>query len=39
MGILEVARSIGDGPMKAHGVICTPDIKKLTLTENDLLVP
>jgi len=38
MGVLEVSRSIGDGPMKAHGVICLPDIKKLSLTPNDLFL-
>ncbi|KAL3121401.1 hypothetical protein niasHT_004985 [Heterodera trifolii] len=37
-GILEVSRSIGDGQMKAHGVICTPDIKKLSLTPDDLFI-
>ena len=35
MGQLEVSRSIGDGQYKNHGVVCTPDIKKLTLTEHD----
>ncbi|KAH7723124.1 protein phosphatase 2C containing protein [Aphelenchoides avenae] len=35
LGILEVSRSIGDGQFKAHGVISTPDVKKLTLTSND----
>ena len=38
MGVLEVSRSIGDGPMKSHGVICLPDIRKLSLTPKDLLV-
>lgn len=38
LGILEVSRSIGDGQFKAHGVICTPDVKKLTLTPNDWFV-
>ena len=35
MGILEVSRSIGDGQLKTHGIICTPDIRKLTLTSSD----
>ncbi len=35
MGVLEVSRSIGDGPYKNHGLICVPDIKRCTLTEND----
>jgi len=35
MGILEVSRSIGDGALKNHGVICTPDIKKCTLSCSD----
>ncbi|CAL1527263.1 unnamed protein product [Lymnaea stagnalis] len=35
MGVLEVARSIGDGPYKNHGVTCIPDIKKCQLTEHD----
>lgn len=34
-GVIEVSRSIGDLPFKNMGIICTPDIKKLTLTEND----
>lgn len=35
MGQLEVARSLGDGPYKAHGVTCVPDIKRCQLTDND----
>ncbi|BFZ23567.1 hypothetical protein BsWGS_26606 [Bradybaena similaris] len=35
MGVLEVARSIGDGMYKNHGVTCIPDIKRCQLTEND----
>lgn len=35
MGILEVSRSIGDGRFKRSGVICTPDIKKCQLGDND----
>ncbi|KAH9495093.1 hypothetical protein Btru_018138 [Bulinus truncatus] len=35
MGVLEVARSIGDGPYKNHGVTCVPDIKRCQLTEHD----
>ncbi|XP_005101909.1 integrin-linked kinase-associated serine/threonine phosphatase 2C [Aplysia californica] len=35
MGQLEVARSIGDGPYKNHGVTCVPDIRRCQLTEND----
>uniref|UniRef100_A0A914H3T7 Protein phosphatase 2C n=1 Tax=Globodera rostochiensis TaxID=31243 RepID=A0A914H3T7_GLORO len=38
MGILEVSRTIGDGQMKMHGVICTPDLKKLSLTPDDLFI-
>ncbi|KAF7636432.1 PPM-type phosphatase domain-containing protein [Meloidogyne graminicola] len=38
MGILEISRSIGDGQMKSHGVICTPDIKKLTIGLNDIFL-
>ncbi|VDL74607.1 unnamed protein product [Nippostrongylus brasiliensis] len=34
-GIIEVSRSIGDGQFKTHGVTCMPDMKKLTITEND----
>lgn len=37
-GVLEVSRSIGDGQFKAHGVICVPDIKKITLTPEDLFI-
>uniref|UniRef100_A0A0B6Z5U5 Integrin-linked kinase-associated serine/threonine phosphatase 2C n=2 Tax=Arion vulgaris TaxID=1028688 RepID=A0A0B6Z5U5_9EUPU len=35
LGVLEVARSIGDGPYKNHGVTCIPDIKRCQLTDND----
>ena len=35
MGVLEVSRSIGDGPYKKHGVSCIPDIKRCQLTAND----
>ncbi|XP_013397895.1 integrin-linked kinase-associated serine/threonine phosphatase 2C [Lingula anatina] len=35
MGILEVSRSLGDGPYKAHGVTCIPDVKRCQLTNND----
>ncbi|CAL2032992.1 unnamed protein product [Caenorhabditis brenneri] len=35
-GVIEVSRSIGDLPFKSLGIVCTPDLKKLTLTENDL---
>lgn len=35
MGVLEVSRSIGDGPYKNHGVTCLPDIKRCQLTQND----
>lgn len=35
MGVLEVSRSIGDGPYKNHGVSCLPDVKKCQLTEDD----
>ena len=35
MGILEVSRSIGDGPYKKHGVICIPDVRRCQLTDND----
>ncbi|KAI1727320.1 protein phosphatase 2C domain-containing protein [Ditylenchus destructor] len=38
MGVLEVSRSIGDGQYKSHGVTCLPDIKKLTLTTEDLFI-
>ncbi|KAK2184010.1 hypothetical protein NP493_286g01045 [Ridgeia piscesae] len=38
MGVLEVSRSIGDGPYKKHGVSCIPDIKRCQLTENDRYV-
>ena len=35
MGILEVSRSLGDGPYKRHGVTCVPDIKRCQLTDKD----
>ncbi|XP_076451535.1 integrin-linked kinase-associated serine/threonine phosphatase 2C-like [Babylonia areolata] len=35
MGILEVSRSLGDGPYKNHGVTCLPDVKRCQLTSND----
>ena len=35
MGILEVARSIGDGRFKHCGVTCIPEVKRGTLTKND----
>ncbi|RUS88689.1 hypothetical protein EGW08_003504 [Elysia chlorotica] len=35
LGVLEVSRSIGDGPYKRHGVTCIPDIKRCQLTDND----
>lgn len=35
MGVLEVSRSIGDGPFKKHGVSCIPDVKRCQLQEND----
>ncbi|PIC45945.1 hypothetical protein B9Z55_005797 [Caenorhabditis nigoni] len=35
-GIIEVSRSIGDLPFKSLGIVSTPDLKKLTLTSNDL---
>ncbi|XP_070207204.1 integrin-linked kinase-associated serine/threonine phosphatase 2C-like isoform X2 [Littorina saxatilis] len=35
MGILEVSRSIGDGPYKNHGMSCLPDVKRCQLTSND----
>lgn len=35
-GVIEVSRSIGDLPFKSLGIISTPDLKKLTLTKNDL---
>ncbi|CAJ0587257.1 unnamed protein product, partial [Mesorhabditis spiculigera] len=34
-GSLEVSRSIGDGHFKANGVISTPDMRKLALTDRD----
>lgn len=37
MGVLEVSRSIGDGPYKNHGLTCLPDIKRCQLNENDRL--
>jgi integrin-linked kinase-associated serine/threonine phosphatase 2C len=36
LGILEVSRAFGDGQLKAHGLICTPAIKKCTITDLDL---
>lgn len=38
MGIMEVSRSIGDGSLKSHGVICTPEVKKFSLTLSDLFI-
>lgn len=38
MGILEVARSIGDGRFKHCGVTCIPEVKRCTLTKNDKYV-
>ncbi|MCP9262215.1 Integrin-linked kinase associated phosphatase [Dirofilaria immitis] len=38
MGILEVSRSIGDGQFKAYGLICTPDVKKFSITKDDIFV-
>ncbi|ESO90482.1 hypothetical protein LOTGIDRAFT_123243, partial [Lottia gigantea] len=35
MGVLEVSRSLGDGPYKRHGVTCLPDIKRCQLTDED----
>ncbi|GFS03018.1 integrin-linked kinase-associated serine/threonine phosphatase 2C [Elysia marginata] len=35
LGVLEVSRSIGDGPYKRHGVTCVPDVKRCQLTDND----
>lgn len=34
-GIIEVSRSIGDGSFKTFGVTYVPDVKKVTLTEDD----
>ncbi|KAI6242992.1 PPM-type phosphatase domain-containing protein [Aphelenchoides fujianensis] len=31
-------QAFGDGQLKAHGLICTPAIKKLTLTSDDLFL-
>jgi len=31
LGVLEVSRSIGDGPFKAYGVTCLPDMRKCQL--------
>jgi len=31
LGVLEVSRSIGDGPFKAYGVTCMPDLRKCQL--------
>lgn len=38
MGILEVSRSIGDGPFKKHGISCIPDVKRCQLQENDRFI-
>ncbi|XP_025083684.1 integrin-linked kinase-associated serine/threonine phosphatase 2C-like isoform X1 [Pomacea canaliculata] len=38
MGVLEVSRSIGDGPYKNHGVTCLPDIKRCQLTSSDRFI-
>ncbi|ESN92230.1 hypothetical protein HELRODRAFT_116079 [Helobdella robusta] len=38
MGILEVSRSIGDGPFKQHGVTCLPDVKRCSLTPQDRFI-
>lgn len=38
MGVLEVSRSIGDGPFKKHGVSCIPDVKRCQLQQNDKFV-
>uniref|UniRef100_A0A915Q4H7 PPM-type phosphatase domain-containing protein n=1 Tax=Setaria digitata TaxID=48799 RepID=A0A915Q4H7_9BILA len=38
MGILEVSRSIGDGQFKAYGLICIPDVKKFSITKDDIFV-
>ncbi|CAD5212219.1 unnamed protein product [Bursaphelenchus okinawaensis] len=35
MGISELSRAIGDEPLKRHGVISTPSVKKITLTSED----
>ena len=35
MGVLEVSRSIGDGPYKNHGVTCTPEIKRCQIGSDD----
>ncbi|GFO44593.1 integrin-linked kinase-associated serine/threonine phosphatase 2c [Plakobranchus ocellatus] len=35
LGVLEVSRSIGDGPYKRHGVTCVPDIKRCQLSDSD----
>lgn len=31
LGAIEVSRSIGDGPYKAYGLTCTPDMRKCQL--------
>jgi integrin-linked kinase-associated serine/threonine phosphatase 2C len=31
LGVLEISRSIGDGPFKAYGVTCLPDMRKCQL--------
>ncbi|XP_014662401.1 PREDICTED: integrin-linked kinase-associated serine/threonine phosphatase 2C-like [Priapulus caudatus] len=38
LGILEVSRSIGDGPYKSSGVICIPDVKRCKLTDEDRFI-
>lgn len=32
LGAIEVSRSIGDGPFKAYGVTCMPDMRKYLLS-------
>jgi serine/threonine protein phosphatase PrpC len=34
-GIMEVSRSIGDSILKKSGVICTPEIQRITLCGRD----
>lgn len=38
MGALEVSRSFGDGRFKHCGVICTPDVRKCTVTKDDRFI-
>ncbi|XP_041378111.1 integrin-linked kinase-associated serine/threonine phosphatase 2C-like [Gigantopelta aegis] len=38
MGVLEVSRSLGDGPYKNHGVTCLPNVKRCPITENDRFI-